>query len=184
MYPSRIQIYNMHSGARETGFITTLLGRRRYLDNINSPDTKKRSQAERQAVNSVIQGSASDVIKLVTLNIQRELAALSAEDRCGKLGNPQLVMQIHDELIYEVGDLQTVTVTSSADSGRICFRNVLDRQRSEFALFLHRCMEKNVAALLGMRVPLTINVRAGESWGALSDESPHWHRHRRALGEL
>jgi len=49
--------------ARNNGYVTTIVGRRRYLDDINSSDTGKRSQAERQAINTIIQGSAADLSK-------------------------------------------------------------------------------------------------------------------------
>jgi len=55
--------------ARNNGYVTTIVGRRRYLDDINSSDTGKRSQAERQAINTIIQGSAADLMKLAMLKM-------------------------------------------------------------------------------------------------------------------
>eukprot|EP00957_Ditylum_brightwellii_P127641 9734324-Ditylum_brightwellii.AAC.1 len=59
--------------ARQNCFVTTIAGRRRYLDDINSTDTAKKAQAERQAVNTIIQGSAADLIKLAMLKTASRL---------------------------------------------------------------------------------------------------------------
>nr|WP_078430956.1 DNA polymerase I [Alkalihalobacterium alkalinitrilicum] len=80
--------------ARETGFVTTLLHRRRYLPEITSRNFNLRSFAERTAMNTPIQGTAADIIKkaMVQLAIQLEEAKL----------NTRLLLQVHDELILEV----------------------------------------------------------------------------------
>lgn len=57
----------------QRGFVETLLGRRRYLPNINSDDSGKQAQAERQALNTVCQGSAADLIKLAMINIHHHI---------------------------------------------------------------------------------------------------------------
>ena len=93
------------SDARKHGFVGTLLGHRRYLPDLHAQDHAKRAYAERQAVNSVVQGSAADVIKLAMVRMQGRLNALTPEARRGEYGEPRLLMQIHDELIYEVRSL-------------------------------------------------------------------------------
>jgi DNA polymerase-1 len=80
--------------ARKSGYVETILGRRRYLAGINSKNEALRAFAERQAVNSPIQGSSADLIKLAMVNIHKIL-----EER--RL-NSKLIMQIHDELALEV----------------------------------------------------------------------------------
>jgi DNA polymerase-1 len=80
-------------GARERGYVTTMYGRRRYLPELNAPDGGARAQAERIAVNTPIQGTAADLIKLAmvrcdTLLRQRELRA-------------RMLLQVHDELLTE-----------------------------------------------------------------------------------
>jgi DNA polymerase-1 len=83
--------------AKRNGFITTIMGRRRYLPDLNSNDFNKRSAAERQVVNSIIQGSASEITKYAMLCVERELlSSFSDESR------PKLIVQIHDELFYEL----------------------------------------------------------------------------------
>ncbi len=79
--------------ARKDGFVTTLLARRRYLPQINNTNMNLRSLAERQAINTPVQGSASDLIKLAMVNIQEELAKRNLESR--------LTIQVHDELIFD-----------------------------------------------------------------------------------
>lgn len=79
--------------ARQSGYTQTLLGRRRNLPGINSPNNSLRSFAERQAVNSPIQGSAADLIKLAMINIYKILMARRLQSG--------ITMQIHDELVIE-----------------------------------------------------------------------------------
>jgi DNA polymerase-1 len=81
-------------GARERGYVATMYGRRRYLPELNGPDGGARAQAERIAVNTPIQGSAADLIKLAMVRLCTTLA-----DR----GLPaRIVLQVHDELLLEV----------------------------------------------------------------------------------
>jgi DNA polymerase-1 len=80
--------------AREDGFVTTILGRRRYLPDILSENQVVRGNAERNAINSPIQGSAADIIKLAMIRIDRELRKKHLLSR--------LVLQVHDELNFDV----------------------------------------------------------------------------------
>ncbi len=79
--------------ARETGFATTVLGRRRTLRDINSRNASSRQAAERDAINTPIQGSAADLIKVAMVKVDR---ALKAENLRTKM-----VLQIHDELVFD-----------------------------------------------------------------------------------
>jgi len=80
--------------ARDNGFVETLLGRRRYLKNINSQNSIVRSGDERNAVNAPIQGSAADIIKIAMINIQR---LLKKENYRSKM-----LLQVHDELVFDI----------------------------------------------------------------------------------
>jgi DNA polymerase I len=80
--------------ARECGYVTTMYGRRRYLPELNGPDGGARAQAERIAVNTPIQGSAADLIKLAMVRLHAALAQGSLSAR--------IVLQVHDELLLEV----------------------------------------------------------------------------------
>ncbi len=79
--------------ARDRGFVTTMFGRRRYLPELNAPDGGARSQAERIAINTPIQGSAAELIKLAMVRLSR-LFPIDAD--------PRMVLQVHDELVFEV----------------------------------------------------------------------------------
>jgi DNA polymerase-1 len=80
--------------ARERGYVTTLMNRRRYLPDIGSSNRSVRQFAERIAINAPIQGTAADLIKVAMINIHRRL---HKEKRRSKL-----ILQIHDELVLEV----------------------------------------------------------------------------------
>jgi len=80
--------------AKETGFVETLLNRRRYLPDINSSNYNIRSFAERTAKNAPIQGSAADIIKLAMVDIYKEIKKRKLRTR--------LIIQIHDELVFDV----------------------------------------------------------------------------------
>jgi DNA polymerase I len=88
--------------ARERGYAVTLLGRRRPIPELRAQSWNVRSLGERLAVNTVIQGSAADIIKLAMVRIHRRLA----EER----RSSRLVLQIHDELLLEVPDVETTAV--------------------------------------------------------------------------
>ncbi|PRX52210.1 DNA polymerase I [Salegentibacter salegens] len=79
--------------ARENGYVQTILGRRRYLKDINSQNAVVRGAAERNAVNAPIQGSAADIIKLAMINIYRKLSE-------GKF-KTKMLLQVHDELVFD-----------------------------------------------------------------------------------
>ncbi|RFZ83021.1 DNA polymerase I [Mucilaginibacter terrenus] len=80
--------------ARENGYVTTLMGRRRYLRDINSANQTVRGFAERNAINAPIQGSAADMIKIAMINIHREFKSRKLDAR--------MTMQVHDELVFDV----------------------------------------------------------------------------------
>ena len=82
------------SFARSNGFVKTILGRRRYLKNINSQNSVVRSAAERNAINAPIQGSAADIIKIAMINIQKELSSKNLKSK--------MLLQVHDELVFDV----------------------------------------------------------------------------------
>ncbi|MDE6766134.1 MAG: DNA polymerase I, partial [Duncaniella sp.] len=80
--------------AREKGYVTTRMGRRRYLPEINSRNAAVRGYAERNAVNAPIQGTAADIIKVAMVSIFNEMNRLGLRSR--------MIMQVHDELIFNV----------------------------------------------------------------------------------
>jgi DNA polymerase I len=80
--------------ARENGFVETIMGRRRYLRDINSANQTVRGFAERNAINAPIQGSAADMIKIAMIRIHQDI-------KDHKLGS-KMTMQVHDELVFDV----------------------------------------------------------------------------------
>ena len=85
---------NQINFARENGFVQTILGRKRFLNDINSRNGMIRSSAERNAINTPVQGSAADIIKLSMINIADELK--------NNLLKSKLILQVHDELVFDV----------------------------------------------------------------------------------
>jgi DNA polymerase I len=80
--------------ARKDGFTSTVLGRRRYLPELDSSNRQLREAAERAALNAPIQGSAADIIKVAMIEVDRALTAAGLESR--------MLLQVHDELLFEV----------------------------------------------------------------------------------
>ena len=144
---------------RENGYIVTLLGRKRYLSGIHSQNVHARHQAERQAVNSTIQGSAADLVKTATINIDRILTSeynssiltLSTPSegevhRDRRVRGAYLVLQLHDELLYEVNESDLPRVAQ------------IVRQEMENALRLS--------------VKFPVKMKVGTSWGHLTEYTP------------
>ncbi|XP_069575105.1 DNA polymerase nu [Brachyistius frenatus] len=129
--------------SHKRGYVLSIMGRRRNLPNINSPDWGVRMQAERQAVNFVVQGSAADLCKMAMIRIFHLVSS------SGSLSS-RLIAQLHDELLYEVEDSQV----------------------EEFAALVRRTME-SLQHLdppgLWLTVPLKVAVSCGKSWGSMSE---------------
>lgn len=88
--------------AREKGYVETIMGRRRYLKDINSRNAVVRKHAERNAINAPIQGSAADIIKMAMINIH---------NRFNKEGfNSKMILQVHDELVFDATKAELETI--------------------------------------------------------------------------
>jgi len=92
--------------ARERGYVTTLLGRRRYLPDLRSGNPVARNAAERMAMNAPVQGTASDMIKIAMVRVHAALAARGLRAR--------MLLQVHDELLFEVPPEEVPTVEALA----------------------------------------------------------------------
>jgi len=121
------------SMARDTGVTKTLFGRIRQHPEINSKNGLRRSIAERTAINSPIQGTAADIIKIAMIRIADELAREKLRTR--------MVLQVHDELIFEVPDDEIMIQ-----------HKIRDRMQS----------------IVQLRVPLTVNLKQGRNWQILA----------------
>lgn len=120
--------------AQEEGFVSTVLGRRRILPDVNSPNVQLKEFSLRQAVNAPIQGSCADLIKVAMVGIDSELKKEGLATK--------LIMQIHDELIFDVtpGELEKVKP------------------------LLRKVME----GAIKLTVPVEVNVKSGKNWASLS----------------
>jgi len=116
--------------ARENGYVETLLGRRRYLRDINSKNMTMRGFAERNAINAPIQGSAADIIKIAMINIQDWLIT-------GNL-RTKMIMQVHDELVFEVPGDEVEKVTKEVAS--------------------------KMSGAITLNVPMTVDIGIGKNW--------------------
>jgi len=90
--------------AKNDGFVTTIMGRRRYVPEILSKNMMLRQFAERQAVNTPIQGSASDLIKLAMIDIHKEFKVRKLKSK--------MILQIHDELLFDVEKAELEELTA------------------------------------------------------------------------
>jgi DNA polymerase-1 len=116
--------------ARRDGYTETIEGRRRYLPDLTSDNRQRREMAERMALNAPIQGSAADVIKVAMLRVSMALDAAGLASR--------MLLQVHDELIFEVAPGELETVQSLVTSA--------------------------MGAAAELRVPLEVSTGIGRSW--------------------
>ena len=92
------------AAAHKTGFVTTLLGRRRFIPELSMRQDSDRAAGERIAANTPIQGSAADLCKLAMLQIDRQLPAVAPHAR--------MLLQVHDELVFEVPEAEVAATTT------------------------------------------------------------------------
>jgi DNA polymerase I len=116
--------------AREKGYVETLFGRRVYLPEINGGNGPRKSAAERQAINAPMQGTAADLIKLAMISVQE---TLDREKRATRM-----VMQVHDELVFEVPDAELDWAVAA--------------------------LPKIMASVADLKVPLLTEVGVGPNW--------------------
>ena len=89
--------------ARKNGYVSTLLGRRRYLRDINSSNGSIRSAAERNAINMPIQGTAADLIKIAMIRIQKAIEEANLSSK--------MILQVHDELVFDLAPEEAEPLT-------------------------------------------------------------------------
>ena len=122
------------SGAEKNGYVSTIFGRKREILNINSKNKLEKSQAERIAVNTPVQGSAADIVKKAMVDVSSALVQ--------KNNGSRLLLQVHDELIFECPDEKSVI--------------------DETIKIIQEKMENAVK----LSVPLKVSVEFGTNWGA------------------
>jgi DNA polymerase-1 len=109
----RDYLANVVKEARKLGYTESIMGRRRYLPDLNSDNRQLRDMAERMALNAPIQGSAADLVKVAMLKVEVALKAAGVKSR--------LLLQVHDELIIEVatGELEQVKQLVTKEMGSV-----------------------------------------------------------------
>jgi DNA polymerase-1 len=90
--------------AREKEYVETVMGRRRYLKDINARNGMIRAMAERNAINAPIQGSAADIIKIAMINISKEMEKREMQSK--------MLLQVHDELVFDAHISEVEELTS------------------------------------------------------------------------
>ncbi|XP_028750825.1 DNA polymerase theta isoform X1 [Peromyscus leucopus] len=155
---------------RRDGFVQTILGRRRYLPGIKDNNPYHKAHAERQAINTTVQGSAADIVKTATVNIQKQLESFHSAFKShghresmlqnGRTGAGLLpkrklkgmfcpmrggffILQLHDELLYEVAEEDVVQVA--------------------------QIVKNEMECAIKLSVKLKVKVKIGASWGQLED---------------
>lgn len=124
--------------AREQGYVTTLANRRRLLPDLYSRNSQLQSQARRQAINTVVQGSAADIIKLAMLAVARDHALQSL--------NARLILQVHDELLLEVPAGEGESDDAAREAGTR--------------------LEALMSGVVDLDVPLLVEWGTGRDWGS------------------
>ncbi len=134
-YPGfRTYMDRIKKRARETGYVTTLFGRRCYVPGINDKNPARRSFMERAAINAPLQGTAADIIKRAMIRVPPALAKAGLRAR--------MLLQVHDELLFEVPDSE---VEETAD-------------------LVRRVMERATLPVLELSVPLVAETGVGDNW--------------------
>ena len=94
-YPSvKVYMDRIRAQAHDLGYVMTVFGRRLYLPEINDRNVQRRQYAERSAINAPMQGTAADIIKKAMISVHKWIKSSST--------NTRMIMQVHDELIFEV----------------------------------------------------------------------------------
>ncbi|MCX8030487.1 MAG: DNA polymerase I [Thermodesulfovibrionales bacterium] len=115
---------------RKSNYVITLLGRKRQIPEINSTNSNTRQQAERIAINTPIQGTAADLIKIAMISISEELKK--------KKFKTKMLLQIHDELLFEVPNEEVEEVT--------------------------KIIKNKMESALSLSVPLEVDIKLGKNW--------------------
>ena len=120
---------------RKSGVSVTLFGRRRPIPDINSRNGNARGFAERTAVNTPLQGTAADLIKLAMIHIDQEIDARKLQTK--------MLLQVHDELLFEAPEAEVEATIAT----------------------LKPVMEKATLPAVQLSVPLVVDAGAGDNWG-------------------
>ncbi|MBF0574203.1 MAG: DNA polymerase I, partial [Desulfamplus sp.] len=135
-------IDNTIEKAKESGEVITILGRKRRLDDIHSSNANVRGVAERMAINTPIQGSAADIIKLAMIKMDKALKETILHN--GKKMAAKMLLSVHDEILFEVPE-------DELEELKIVAKEVMESVRV-------------VEGLFELKVPLKVNIDSGDNW--------------------
>lgn len=127
---------NVLAGAYQTGYVETIWGRKRYIPELQSSNRMLKAFGERAAINHPIQGSSADMIKKAMIDIDKEL----------KTNSCRLILQIHDELLFEcVGDVDSQSIKDLA-----------------------KLVKEKMESSLHLDVPVVVDIKVGCNWGEMN----------------
>ena len=125
--------------AQTRGYVESMFGRKRFLPEINSPDHRSSAAAERMAINMPIQGTAADIMKMAMVEIKSKIPGLAKRSGAGKNQKSKLLLQVHDELVFEIID---------------------DSQLNKNVEKIKEIIEN----IVKLKVPLIVKVTYGRNW--------------------
>ena len=129
----RVYMDKTKEQARQLGYVQTILGRRRYIPDINSHNRMIREAAERMAINMPVQGTSADIIKVAMLLLDEEMSQRQLLSR--------LILQVHDELIFEVPQAELSVM-----------QDIVPRLMSN---------------AIKLSVPVQVDIKIGRTWGQM-----------------
>ena len=124
---------------RKSGYVNNIFGRRSHFNGINDKNFNVRNFQERAAINAPIQGSASEIMRLAMIRLNKKFEDL-------KNSKPKILLQIHDELIFEVPNKEVKKIST------IITEEMSSVTKSDYHSF---------------SIPLTVDVNIGDNWGVL-----------------
>jgi DNA polymerase-1 len=127
--------------ARETGYVETLFGRRRYLPEINSGVPRVRNSAERMAINMPVQGTAADLIKMAMIRLNTRINTNSDESARMHESPIKMTMQVHDELVFEI--------------------------KEDFLDEAIKMIKNEMENVYKLKAPIKVDIEIGDNWGKL-----------------
>ncbi|EXC32791.1 DNA polymerase theta [Morus notabilis] len=155
---------------REKGYVKTLKGRKRFLSKIEVGSTKEKSKAERQAVNSVCQGSAADIIKIAMINIYSVIAGVDLPGFTSSLtkrfnmlnGCCRILLQVHDELVLEV---DPSVLNEAASLLRMCMENAASLLDEIAELVMESCSRRvRLTNLCSTGALFRLSLQTSQDW--------------------
>ncbi len=135
---------------KKNGYVETILGRRRYLPQINSSNFLMRHASERMAINMPVQGTAADIMKVAMVNLIKKLPP-----------EAKLLLQVHDELVLEVKEDK---IKEAAEIVRDVMENVLNQPIFKEVKSIFQPMADQPRA---GKIPLKVDIKIGDNWGEI-----------------